>query len=202
MKKRVVVMTFLSLLLAGLFWLPAKAEAKPPNIVLIFIDDMGYGDIGPFGSTANKTPNLDRMADEGIDLMFYRHLSSIDDGKPANITVAIDGKSLKGKRWRITRGEIINRDHDGFFRQYKADLEKAFADMGGKSGLSQGIQDITGVPYLPATIALNMANRDRYLEMSELSKLERFPKLSVDDSGDIRFALQLDGHSVVRLRLE
>ena len=33
-----------------------------PNIVFIFIDDMGYGDIGPFGSVTNKTPNLDRMA--------------------------------------------------------------------------------------------------------------------------------------------
>jgi arylsulfatase A-like enzyme len=36
-----------------------------PNVVLIFIDDMGYGDIGPFGNTVNQTPNLDRMAKEG-----------------------------------------------------------------------------------------------------------------------------------------
>jgi len=45
----------------------ARAEpAATPNIVLIFIDDMGYGDIGPFGSTKNRTPNLDRMAREGM----------------------------------------------------------------------------------------------------------------------------------------
>jgi arylsulfatase A len=37
----------------------------PPNIVIIFIDDMGYADIGPFGATAYKTPHLDRMAKEG-----------------------------------------------------------------------------------------------------------------------------------------
>ena len=37
-----------------------------PNIVLILIDDMGYGDIGPFGSTKNRTPCLDRMAGEGM----------------------------------------------------------------------------------------------------------------------------------------
>ena len=37
-----------------------------PNFVIIFIDDMGYGDIGPFGSTINKTPHLNRMADEGV----------------------------------------------------------------------------------------------------------------------------------------
>lgn len=44
---------------------PPKAE-RPPNIVLIFIDDMGYGDIGPFGNTKNRTPELDKFAAEGM----------------------------------------------------------------------------------------------------------------------------------------
>jgi arylsulfatase A len=46
----------------------AAAEERPekPNIVLIFIDDLGYGDIGPFGNTRVKTPNLDKMAEEGM----------------------------------------------------------------------------------------------------------------------------------------
>ena len=47
-------------------------EGSKPNIVIMFIDDMGYGDIGPFGNTVNQTPNLDRMAEEGIKLtQFY-----------------------------------------------------------------------------------------------------------------------------------
>ena len=37
-----------------------------PNIVIIFCDDLGYGDIGCFGSEVNSTPVLDRMADEGM----------------------------------------------------------------------------------------------------------------------------------------
>ncbi|MBC8372142.1 MAG: sulfatase-like hydrolase/transferase [Planctomycetes bacterium] len=44
----------------------AKPAAKKPNFVLIFIDDMGYGDIGCFGSKANRTPRLDQMAAEGM----------------------------------------------------------------------------------------------------------------------------------------
>ncbi|MFN7931351.1 MAG: sulfatase-like hydrolase/transferase, partial [Blastocatellia bacterium] len=36
-----------------------------PNIVIIFIDDMGYADIEPFGAKGYKTPNLNRMAKEG-----------------------------------------------------------------------------------------------------------------------------------------
>lgn len=44
-------------LLAPLASLPA-AEPSKPNIVLIFIDDIGYADIGPFGNKLVRTPNL------------------------------------------------------------------------------------------------------------------------------------------------
>jgi len=41
------------------------ADHAQPNIVIINVDDLGYGDIGPYGSKTNATPNLDRMAQEG-----------------------------------------------------------------------------------------------------------------------------------------
>ena len=41
------------------------AEQKP-NIILIFCDDLGYGDLTCYGSELNRTPRLDRMAEEGI----------------------------------------------------------------------------------------------------------------------------------------
>jgi arylsulfatase A-like enzyme len=37
-----------------------------PNIVLIFMDDMGYGDIGSYGATGYQTPNIDKLASEGM----------------------------------------------------------------------------------------------------------------------------------------
>lgn len=40
-------------------------DAGKPNFILININDLGYGDIGPFGSKLNRTPNLDRLAREG-----------------------------------------------------------------------------------------------------------------------------------------
>ncbi len=49
----------------------ASQSAKKPNVVIIFIDDLGYGDIGPFGATKQKTPNLDRMAREGMKLTSF-----------------------------------------------------------------------------------------------------------------------------------
>lgn len=48
------------------------AEKRPPNVVVIFCDDLGYGDLGCFGHPTMKTPNLDRMAAEGMKMtQFY-----------------------------------------------------------------------------------------------------------------------------------
>lgn len=43
----------------------ASAETKPPNVVLIFADDLGYGDLGCYGATKLKTPHIDKLAAEG-----------------------------------------------------------------------------------------------------------------------------------------
>jgi choline-sulfatase len=49
----------------------APVRTARPNFVVIFIDDLGYGDIGPFGATKQKTPHLDRMAAEGMKLTSF-----------------------------------------------------------------------------------------------------------------------------------
>ena len=47
------------------------AGSEKPNFILIFVDDLGYADIGPFGSTLHRTPHLDRMAAEGRKLTSF-----------------------------------------------------------------------------------------------------------------------------------
>lgn len=47
------------------------AKEQKPNVILFFADDMGYGDIGCFGNPNIRTPNIDRLAAEGIKLTSF-----------------------------------------------------------------------------------------------------------------------------------
>jgi arylsulfatase A-like enzyme len=48
--------------------LTAQRPARAPNVVLIMMDDLGYGDLGSYGAPDAKTPNIDRLAREGVRL--------------------------------------------------------------------------------------------------------------------------------------
>lgn len=59
----------------------ATAQQRLPNIIYIYADDLGYGETGPYGQQKIKTPNLDRMAKEGIK--FTQHYTSTPVCAPA-----------------------------------------------------------------------------------------------------------------------
>ncbi|MCI0359711.1 MAG: sulfatase [Planctomycetaceae bacterium] len=55
----------------------ARAADRPPNFVVIYCDDLGYADIGPFGAKGYATPNLDRMAGEGMRLTSFEVAAAV-----------------------------------------------------------------------------------------------------------------------------
>jgi arylsulfatase A-like enzyme len=55
---------------------PLLAETKP-NMVMIYADDWGWGDLSCHGSTWLKTPNLDRLASEGTDFQQFNVLNPV-----------------------------------------------------------------------------------------------------------------------------
>ena len=54
-----------------------KNENKKPNIVILLADDLGIGDIGCFGNGTIKTPNIDRLAEEGVKLTQFLTASAM-----------------------------------------------------------------------------------------------------------------------------
>ena len=68
-RKSIVVLACISLAIASQFVAPARAAEKP-NILFIFADDWGWGDLSCHGHPYVKTPNIDRLAREGTD--FHR----------------------------------------------------------------------------------------------------------------------------------
>jgi len=65
----------------------AKKSTDKPNVVIIFCDDVGYADIGVFGAKGYETPNLDRMAAEGVKFTdFYAAASSCTPSRAALMT--------------------------------------------------------------------------------------------------------------------
>jgi len=60
-----ILFLFSITLAVALTSLSLEAAKDKPNFIIIFTDDQGYGDLGCFGSTKIKTPNIDRMAKEG-----------------------------------------------------------------------------------------------------------------------------------------
>lgn len=76
--------------------LPA-AEVQRPNVVMVFIDDMGWGDFSCFGNPDAKTPNIDRLASEGLRFsQFYVNAPICSPSRCALTT------GQYPHRWRIT----------------------------------------------------------------------------------------------------
>src|SRR5688572_19760300 len=73
------------------------AAVARPNIVMVFIDDMGWGDFSCFGNTGAKTPHIDRLAAEGIRYSQFYVNSPICS--PSRVALTTGQYPL---RWRIT----------------------------------------------------------------------------------------------------
>ncbi|MBC8616548.1 arylsulfatase [Parabacteroides faecis] len=63
----------------------APAEGRPVNVIYILADDLGYGDIGCYGQQKIKTPNIDRMAQEGM--LFTQHYAGCTVSAPSRCSL-------------------------------------------------------------------------------------------------------------------
>lgn len=117
----------------------AKAREKRPNIIFILADDLGYGDLGCYGQETIKTPNLDRMAAEGM--RFTDHYAGSTVCAPSRCSLMTGLHT--GHCWIRGNALVPLRPSDITVAEL---LKKAGYQTGivGKWGL--GEQDSTGIP--------------------------------------------------------
>jgi arylsulfatase A len=103
--KNVVRLLLLFFLLATGLPISAAIAQRRPNLVIIFVDDMGYADLGSFGAKDYLTPRLDRMAKEGIRLTdFYAAQAVCTASRAALLTGCYPNRvSLTGALFPIAK---------------------------------------------------------------------------------------------------
>jgi len=89
--KNIVILC--SLLLA----IPSALAAERPNVVIIFAADLGYGDLGCYGSPAIRTPHLDRMAAEGLRFTDFYSAEEVCDRAQRALIPHTDEGGTKGQ---------------------------------------------------------------------------------------------------------
>ena len=106
------------LLLSTLLFCAVEPQAEKPNIVIIFADDLGYGDLGCYGHPTIRTPNLDRMAAEGMQFTdFYSAAEVCTPSRAALLTGRLPIRSGMCQRHapravpRLGRRAAGRRDH-------------------------------------------------------------------------------------------
>jgi arylsulfatase A-like enzyme len=91
-----------------------KKNSKP-NFIVIFCDDLGYGDLGCFGSEVHQTPHIDQMAEEGVKLTSFYSTCSVSTPSRASLLTGcypqrIDMAEMKKEGFRSV---LTPRAHKG-----------------------------------------------------------------------------------------
>lgn len=86
-------------------------SSKRPNIVVMYADDLGFGDVSCYGATALDTPNIDRLASEGV--IFYQGYATAATCTPSRYSLLTGSYSWRNERAHILPGDaplIIDPD--------------------------------------------------------------------------------------------
>ncbi len=154
--KRLSIMLFAVLGLARLgVTLAATGEDRPVNIILIYLDDMGYGDLSSTGAMDYSTPNLDRLSDEGIFFTHYYSPQAVCSASRAGLMTgcypnrigfsgALDHRSKTGiSDDEETIAEMLKKRgySTAVFGKWHLGCQKQFLP------LKHGFDEFYGIPY-------------------------------------------------------
>ena len=167
----------------------AAVENELPNFVIIFMDDMGYADIGPFGAAGYETPHLDRLAQEGRIFSDFYVTQAVCSASRAglvtgcyNVRVGIRGAlgpnaTIGIHENEITIAEICRQKNyaTACYGKWHLGHHKKFLPM------QHGFDDYFGLPYSNDMWPFHPGVR--HLPMEE--RLKRWPNLPLINGNEI-----------------
>lgn len=134
MKQVFIYFLLIVILIFGTFFIYVKlttvqqpeSENGKPNIIVILGDDIGYSDIGPFGSEI-KTPNLDKLANEGIRFSNFYNMSKCEPSRSTMFTGLYEGGKNAVNFAQILKNKGYHVIHSGKEHWMKWAPEHVFA---------------------------------------------------------------------------
>jgi arylsulfatase len=105
-----------------------RAAGRPPNVVIILTDDQGYADLGCYGATGWKTPNIDRMASEGVRFTDFHVSEAVCSASRASLLTGCYAQRIG------IRGALMPASTVGL-----SSAEETIASMLKKEGYATGI---------------------------------------------------------------
>ncbi|MBS9766232.1 MAG: sulfatase-like hydrolase/transferase [Flavobacteriaceae bacterium] len=182
---------FILSVLLVFFYSCKKISNQKPNIIIIYADDLGFGDIGAYGATAIKTPNIDKIAQKGIQ--FTNAYATSATCTPSRYSLLTGTYPWRKKRAKVLQGDapmLISTDNSSL----PAQLQKQGYTTGivGKwhLGLGNGKIDWNStISPCPNDVGFNYsyimaATNDRvptvYVENGKVVNLEKSDSLFVN----------------------
>ncbi|MEY2834589.1 MAG: hypothetical protein RLZZ557_251 [Bacteroidota bacterium] len=153
MKRTLFTLSLLTLVFFQESYKPATPA--PPNIVLIFMDDMGYGDLSVYGALNYRTPNIDRLAAEGMRFTNFLSAQAVCSASRAALLtgcypnrLGISGALFPGAKTglspdEMTIAEMLKQQNytTGIFGKWH------LGDAAPFMPLRQGFDEYLGIPY-------------------------------------------------------
>ena len=170
-----------------------SAKDNPPNFVIVFIDDMGYGDIGTQGATGWVTPNLDKMAAEGMRFTNFYSAQPVCSASRAGLMtgcypnrIGISGAlfpfhEIGLNPEEITIAELLKEKGyaTGIFGKWHLGHHKEFLP------LQHGFDEYVGVPYSNDMWPLSNTGE----ELPENHRRRTYPDLPVIKDNEVMFTI-------------
>ncbi len=179
----------------------AETAAPKPNIVLIYIDDLGYGDLGAYGCTDIPTPNIDRLASEGV--RFTASYITNPPCCPSRCSLMMGQYAQRFGKYGMSRGLPIPED-----RPTLAKLLRECGYVTGQIGkwdigskrqgpLKVGFTEVAKIPPKKRYSEDELAGASKELRKHISKKNGRSKYFCVNETGDTAWLTDYDGDSMV-----